>query len=75
LQETQFWKNTFFNPYLKIYYFLDKEQSKRLFLQAHYYRDLTTRADDFTMFQFGYSTDLKGFFNIFSEGSASKEKK
>ena len=72
-KQTRFWRNTIINPSVKIYYFLDKEQSKRLFIRTEYFRDLKTKADDFFTFQFGYSTDLKGVFGMFSNNKNASD--
>lgn len=54
-------------PSLNIYYHIDRDQQKRFYIRASYTTDLKSKTDDFFSMQFGYSTDLKGFFSQFKK--------
>ena len=54
-------------PNVNIYYFLDRDFQNRLYLRGKYYKDLRSRSDNLLFVQFGYSTDLKGFFGLFKK--------
>jgi uncharacterized protein YjiK len=60
-------------PNLSIYYFLDREQQKRMFLRAQYFTHRESRIDDYMTMQFGYSTDLSGFFKLFKKQEEEKK--
>lgn len=73
VRKASLWKNVILNPYLNIYYFLDQEKTKRMFVRAAYFRDIKSFKNDFTWFQFGYSTDMKGLFQVFSDAGKKNQ--
>lgn len=52
-----------------IYHNIDKELSKRIYFRTAYNYRPHSRTDNFFVFQFGYSTDMKGLLKIFSKDS------
>lgn len=61
------WDPQIFIPTAQIYYYLDRDQSARIYARARYFISSRSKTDDFFSLQIGYSTDLRGFFSQFKK--------
>lgn len=57
-------------PNVNIYYYLDKDFKNRLYIRGKYFKELRSRSDNLFFVQFGYSTDLNGFFGLFKKSES-----
>lgn len=72
LKESKYQPFPSFNPQMiipnvNIYYFLDRDFQNRIYLRGRYFKELKSRSDNLLFVQFGYSTDLNGFFGLFKK--------
>jgi hypothetical protein len=54
-------------PNFLLYYNIDQDLTKRIYVRTAYFYSTKSKTDNFFSFQFGYSTDMKGLFKIFTK--------